>query len=415
MKAGALYYALFVCLLIAIMLGTILLARLYQQKSLSNLTIEQKLIDNIDSGIKIALNQSQKEWSGEKFNLFQASEDTISIEKKSWGGYLLFKVTAYQNKKKRSRVFLTGQSNADYAQTAIIMRNKSAYLNLCGRTMISGEVNLDKHLIRETRFERKTPVVNKKVSFKDVEASAYRLKKEFLDGIDRTIKMDYNDIKGVEMSHISMFRDTIKTHRSFFEPTLLLYSEGEIVLKNIQYKGNIIICSRHSIRVEASAFLSDIQLYAPQIRVEDNFNGELQMFAFEEILIGNNCFLGYPSLACISAVDAEKKECINFGEGSEIYGSLIYTRQKHLNRTPQGIIATSGIINGSVISDAYVECNGRVNGKVVCNDFIYRSQSGIYENHLVDAIINGDKDRQALIEPVIFNNTQKLKVIDWLE
>lgn len=410
MKAGALYYALFVSLLILIVLSVILLASVYQKQNLRRLWDDVRLNENIESAANLALSADPEGFDGEFFDLFGEGRDSVSVDYSEWGVFGLLKISAKKSGLRRSRAYLTGlMPSKDF----VIMRRSQSPLNISGVVSLTGKVNFQPGLLQERVFEGVFPQAEFKVRYSEVNPGVFMLNSDFLD----TAKRWLNGAAGESSDYaaLSTVHEKLMS-RSFFDSTMVFYETGDVYLEDFNLSGNIIVFSKGSIFVDKNTQLKDVRLYGEKIVVQDGFKGTAQFFASHSLSVGEGCLLDYPSLLAVFSPYKENEAKIYVDKQTIVHGALIlknvFDDTTDTRSSEFGIIENYGHIKGLVFSEAFVEQKGRLDGTVICNDFIFRNSSGVYKSHLINAEIN-EMD-SGLLWPVVFEESGKQKIIDWM-
>jgi len=203
---------------------------------------------------------------------------------------------------------------------------------------------------------------------------------------------------------------------SFQNKTLVIYSPRSIVLSNQVIEGNIIVKSDKKIMVKSSTTIFNAILYAKGIVLENNFEGTVQVFASDSIIIEDNCHLHYPSvIALLGKSNTEITRKIMISENVEIKGA-VFLYNKNFDRKHQALISIGkkSKITGQVYSSELLELKGEVYGGVFCKKFILKTPSSVYENHLMDAVINREELSEHFVGVPLTETIEQQRIIKWL-
>lgn len=414
LKAGALYYALFLSFLIFVVLGVVISAGFYQQKGVSILFLNQRLYDNVESALNYSL-QNRTEWfDGIPFDLFGDTRDTVSIVEKRWGGYKLYDVMSYDQNRTYSRVFLIGGTIRRQEEIVLIKRNTKDLLNLCGASVIKGGINFSSSYLIESSIEGVQSNSVAQANLIDYKLPCVSISDLFLKECRTYLNFNINDFQ--KDSIVTNYRSQYAIERSFKENTLVIFDKEDVDLRGRHFIGNIIIVSSGQVFVDSSTYLKDVIIYARSVVVEDRFRGSIQIYANDFIRVGIDCRFDYPSIAAVLNSSQTNDTKLYIGKGTTFLGTLILKNNELLlnNITDVGAIEINGHVKGLVWSDSFVEHHGRVDGTVICTDFIMNTESGIYKNFIFDAELHALKDKNDFLFPLIFADIEKQKVVDWL-
>lgn len=397
MRAGALYYALFVSLIILIVLNVLIVASYYHKLSLTRLWDDIYLNDNIESATVMALAHGPEMFKNKNIDLFGKGIDSVKIDYSEWGAYGLLKIRADKPGMSRTRVFLSGKS---FEQNFSIIRRNESVLNLSGEVNLTGQVNFKPELIQERVLEGLFPNVSTDLKFVKADIGAFLPDTAF---IERSLFRLSGAVIPNYLSLSSFQKDPARC--SFLDSTIMLYEAGDVFLGERDLSGNIAVVSDATIYVGKDTKLKDVCLYAENIVVQDGFKGTAQFFASHSLTIGEDCILGYPSLLAVINSVKENETMLLVGKRSKVFGALLL-------KNDVGIIENYGYVKGLIFSEAFVEQKGNVDGTIICDDFIFRSNAGVFKSHIINAAIN-EMDEE-LLWPVVFGKSGKQQVIDWV-
>ena len=176
----------------------------------------------------------------------------------------------------------------------------------------------------------------------------------------------------------------------------------------IKSKGKLIISAQNK--------LNNIQVYATAIVVEENFNGTLQLFARDSLVIHKNCQLNYPSaLGIVKDQFKLFQQFIKIEEGSVVEGICFgFCSVSDLNRI-RITVDEKALVYGQLYSDGFAEIKGTVHGHVTCGHFRLRTPSSTYDNHLLNATIDFSKLSTKFVGSALLPSVKEKKVILNLE
>ena len=405
-KAGALYYALFICFLILSFIGIILLSGTYQSQYLAKFEINNRLKRNIESSIVCVLANNYNNLDAKKNNLFRDQDDTVSIDKMNWGGYNVFKIKAYHGSLVKTKCFLLGARPIVLEKYALILKDNQL-LTVGGNSTIEGGVNFKEAKIKEVVFEGLNPSVAKNIS--SINNPSLEIRSEFKSFIGEI----YKKVEEGNLIQVGEFEENKIVENSFANATIFIYDDSSIDLSNCRMEGNIIIVAKESIIIRENTDLNNVIIISPKIIVKDGFKGCCQLYANNTLSVGRNCHFNYPSiLGCINVHDL-KSNGVFIDRNSIIEGGVIVC-----GHTPKVVnkanIEINGQVNGIVHSDGYVQHKGKILGAINCNGLVLLTESGVYKNHLVNAEINCFALNKLYSEPIIYDKQNDLEIIDWL-
>jgi len=72
-------------------------------------------------------------------------------------------------------------------------------------------------------------------------------------------------------------------------------------------------------------------------------------------------------------------------------------------------------VEGQIYVDGFADIQGELWGTVWCQKFLLKTASSVYENHLLDAVIDRTKLSEHYVGSAIITSGKKKKTIKWLE
>lgn len=386
----------------------------YYHRCVVNQALLMKRIElNLQSGVQWLLASPDSIVRFERtWDLFGEGVDSVSVTRQPWGLYEVGTVAAYAGPARRTKAFLMGRGNV--AAHAIYLADNGIPLSVSGETSILGPCKLPKAGVQSVQVEGfhypGADPVHGKISSSSFDlppvnkAVISHLEKLF----DTSPGGDGWDIATVE----SIERDTLR--RSFTEVPALLYRHGALDLRNV-YDGQLVILSDSLIRIAAGAELRDVILIAPAIVIQEGFRGNAQFFATDSIRIGKGCSLYYPSAIGLLKRDFHVNQpSIVIGENSHIEGILMAFQE--VQDLQQTVIRTADhvLVTGQIYADGFLELHGKVHGEVICRKFILKTPSSVYENYLVNAVIDPGKLPAQYVGPALFSSPIfNRKIVKW--
>jgi hypothetical protein len=388
-KAHSLLYAIYVCLIVALLCGALLyLANLYNQLNLYYVTRSDLYIHN-QSAVNYAL--------GNINNYDDEFEDNnsgiVSIYKtRQFGLYKLLVTQSLINTDTVTSLHLAGQYNLD--KTCLYLTNYSKPLTYSGKLVLNGEKKLPSQTIREVYIDRSK--ANKLVSDGPITISDFKLPNlnpDIKSFFERKYKA--NSLTAVEKENDSIYFNSFLSEVKDIE----LESQN---LSGMIIKGNFILHSRDSIYVRNTTVLEDVILIAPSIRFEDGFKGTVQAFATKSITVGSKSSLEYPSVLCLYNNSLEKSS-IKIKKESHIKGGIVLFGFPHRTADKNFIeIENDGLIIGDIYCSGILMLKSNVYGSVYTDRFLYQASSSRYENCIADLEINVSKRPKYFISTPFF-------------
>lgn len=420
-KAGALLSVLTISLIIALLLGFMLLLLLYNRKDTSSFLVKQRLERNLQSGTLLLLADPYQAETGEekKIDLFNEEQDSISTKRYPWGIYEVGIIKSFQQRDTLSKAFIIGKQMNQEKAYALYLKDDERPLSLSGSTMIRGMAYLPPAGVRKAYIEDKAYEADSTIygAVKVSEKSLPALNQEVLNYLEHLFYEELTAEKD-SLSDFHSIKEAVS--HSFYESPSIFTSEDSISLENIHLKGAILIVSKKAIYIPPSAHLKQTILVAPTIHIADEVQGDFQAFARDSIVVGQNCLLNYPSALGIlekkgEGVIKEMVPEIKISKGTKING-LVFTvasgsSPDFMNRIT---LDKESVIIGQVYADGLLQLKGSVHGSVACQRFMLQTSSSLYDNFLLDAVIDYTKLSRYYLGSPLINTEERGGVLKWL-
>jgi len=387
-RSSALYISLIISILIVLVCGSMLLIgytykmeeRKYERMDLLNRNAgSAKLILMGDDFIKDSVQRT---------DLFGNGDDSVLLEKRQWGAYELGLVKSYANTDTVKNAFLIGALLTDTLKV-LYLTDEDRPVSISGKSKISGTAYLPKSGIRAayvdgTGYEDRTLIYG---AIKDSE--------RMMPLPDKAMLKYLNALLETENLAEEVLPDTLSN--SFFYAVKRIHQHRETVIsERFKAHGNVIISSDSLIEVIAGSMLDQVILVAPQVRIRTGFKGRLQVIASDSIVVGDSVKLAYPSALMVLKNDtAEFQAGIKIGKNTEIRGQLFAWEKAKTLLMPIISLDAGTVIKGEVWCKGYVALNKtvRIHGSVSAIRLMAKVSSAIYENYLIDVVL--DKTRRS--------------------
>ncbi len=389
-KANSLLYAIYVCLLVSIICGGLIMYfNLYGQLNLFYNINEELYIQN-QSVVNYAL--------GSKLDTKQFEIDTDSgieksFESKQFGLLnLLLVKTSSRNDTINSAHFI-GSYNLD--KTAIYLSSFSKSLSYTGIVKITGDNKLPTAYIDVAYIENKPNRLDLVGKNSISEIQLPKLNPKFIS-VFEGIKSEKTTLLDLEKLNDSLY------YNSFLNQSKEIYLSNSN-LNNIIFKGNFILKSKDSIRIKKNCVLEDVILIAPKITFETGFMGNVQAFATNGIELEPKVVLNYPSVICIYNKNIDVESKIKIKSDCKITGAVVLFGNDFSTIDKNNIeIDEKGLIFGDIYCTGKLMLRSNVYGSVFTNKFFLKTNSASYENLITDIEVNTSKKPSYFISIPLF-------------
>lgn len=389
-KGGAIYYAIFISFMLCLFAVLILYTTQIHNQYADYFIEQDRMKDNVQSALQYVMVHPEVVPFNFKrtLDVFGDSEDSVTILKTRWGGYIIWRISATWNKESYTRYFMTGVDFRKGEPVALYLTEKDNYLSVSGNTIIKGNAYLPKLGIRKAYIEGAGFTPEKMIDGEKY-TSGRKLPQPdslFIHSLTSLLNGTLSDSISTMPYETALNKETVQN--SFSNQTLMIYSKKEILIDNgLIIKGNIIVYSSKKITLQSNARLNTCLLFAPVVSVSEDFKGSIQAFASDSLLIGNKTNISYPGY--LGLLNINFNNCfIKIGKNSSIEGGIFVWQKHKAIQEPYILIDSSATVTGEVFCTGNIELKGSVNGSVYCNGFRLNTSSSMYENHLLNAVIN---------------------------
>lgn len=410
LPARALFYAVIVSVFVAMISGAMLLSSYHQHMLVGYYQNQERLIDNCQSGVELVLGAKATVIPKMTLDLFQEEKDSVRLEQKAWGLLDVVRVKSWSGQGMYQdsivKTFLVGKEAPNYA---LSLSEGTSPLYVCGTTRVVGAAFLPREGVERGAFN----VAQGNLYTGD---KLIYGKTELVKPTDMNIyKERFENLRALQnlSRNISLEQDSIL--QPFNERTLILKG-GRFNTVNLVLKGNIILVASERIEVSANSVLEDVLLVAPEIIIESNFQGTIQAFAWDSLVVETGVFLDFPSV--LSLLPYEERT--NFSpeivlqEGAEMIGTLMVPSFRYNTYKSKVTIESSAKITGQVWVNGVLQHKGIVYGSVFCNEFLLQTPAGVYENYLLDATIDRSLLPKSYLTPSILGAKDYKQILKYL-
>jgi hypothetical protein len=418
LNGGALYYAIFIFLLVATLSGSIILYTYINNSYIIRQIHQEQVFLNVNSGINLILkNPDLLDYKIEKdINLFGEDYNTVKLKKDHWGAYDLIYSNSRRFSYTASKIALVGDHLGKKESVALYLCDKKKYLSISGNTLLKGTCYLPKLGIKRAYIE------GQGYKNKDLVSGKIQQSQNKLPNLN-TDKIKYIDAlsKRCFTKKDSLFELTEDISRefitnSFKNKPLILFSDQLTNLAGLRVKGNIILKFEQQITIPENCFLKDIIIIAPSVIIDDEFKGSLQIIATKDITVGKSCQLQYPSFLGVLKSKDDELDDIIVGENSIVAGGImLYSESIDIKQIHKMRIHKSAKVYGLVYCNGFIEHKGVIYGSLYCEGFTLKTVSSLYENHLLNATVNSIELSKDFVGINLVEKPINEQLIKWLD
>lgn len=405
LKGGALYIAIIISILISVVLTLFIVLAYHNIQSIQVQSSVSQLELSLESGFELSKSayfakESQNRWQKLPYN-----NDSIAIKKLQWGCFQLISVNAKNTHHYLNKTGLFGGAAA--TDTALMVSEQNKPIGLAGKIKFLGTCYLPKAGIKTAYIEG--------TSFSDLNSLRPFIKSapNTIPDIDETFLKDIvltqSELNQQTDSLIDFIPNTL--NNSFKQKTVVV-QQGSISLNNQTLSNNIKLIAANTITIDNACQLNNVLLIARKIIFKKGFKGTVHAMAKDSIVTEDECEFIYPSSFCTynsNAISSGNNiiKGIFFGETCKFQGSILAATNKgsayksviKLNKKFQLI--------GSAYSSNYGDVQGSIYGTVICSSVLLQTPSAVYENHLLNCLLDPKKYGTHLVVANWFTTKQK--------
>jgi len=444
-KAAALYIVIVIALMIAIISASLLSVAYYYRLAQQQKSRMDRLGSNLSSGTAILLSANyQTSDTGTVKDLYDEGTDSVLLFQQQWGAFKMNTVRAFQQQDTLKHSFLSGCNYTNMA--AIYLADEDRPLSVSGNTQLTGDGELPKSGLKQSYVDGKPyagkELIKGKITFSTRDLPA--LEEQFLESLQSHFPTTtLNDQAGSVIASglpASGSRPSIGSSgakgnlkagelewnpkdsvvNSFYQPRQVYHLKpGQELLSGITIKGHVVLISDTTLTIASDAQLEDVLIYAPAIIIKDDFKGSCQLFARDSIITGKNCDFSYPSFAGVFKPAGGKIQSkISLGEGNHFNGILLSYEKERSDLQTMIAIGKGSKVEGEVFATGFISLEAPVTvyGKVYAKRFIMQRSGVLYENYLVDVVINRNLlSKYYLSSPLFKRADQDNRILRWLK
>jgi len=387
-KAGVLYYTLFLMLISVIIISLVMMRYSLHQQAFTN----KIKLDELDLNLKSAFLVYKQDpgifsiSDSLDLDLYKDSLAMVRLTREDWGIFDIVTASAGWKNLFLSRSGLFGEVT-DSKDPALYVADHGITVSLSGNSLIRGNSFVPGGVFRTASVEGQS-FRNKNTSDGEVNRSESGLP-EPDPMLDSTLAAIYNgDVIGIHLSEINR-KNSLSIENPFSNPSAVYYSHIDAILSGLSLRGRIMIYAAGTVFIDRTTGLEDVIIVARRIIVDDGFTGSFQGFAIDSIGIGDNVSMNYPSVLAVSPAadgDATSSDThITLGSNTILKGCILLKGHKEKCRM---VIPESTSVTGQVYCSGTVQMEGRVYGSLFCDGFSFRRDNSTYINHLLNSDID---------------------------
>ncbi|HTK19618.1 MAG TPA: hypothetical protein VL442_08905 [Mucilaginibacter sp.] len=414
-RASALYLVIIIALVIGLICSSLVaVAYLYRAEYQKKFRYDQ-LNHNLSSGINLLLTSADSAYQKEtKLSLFGVGNDSVSVQRKTWGIFDVGIVQAIIQRDTVYKIFSIANAIDSAKWAALYIADDDRPLSVSGKTRIEGNAFLPKAGILTAYVDNKAYEGDKRLVIGKKLTSDKRL--PALDTNRLILLSSSFSINGNKQS----LGDSLNC--SFLKPTKVIDLAGKIyTLEKLSLKGNILLHSDTTLIIDSSVKMENVIVFAKTIVIREGFKGTCQIFASDSISVGKNCRFSYPS--CLGIIRSKSTKFspqakIIIGESGSINGTVFTWERTPAVLRPLIQLNKRDSVNGQIYAQDALGLKDScvIEGSIFSTRFLYRNSFTLYENYLINVQLNSNQlSPYYLSSSLLPVSSKKKKILQWIE
>ncbi|HEX8530482.1 MAG TPA: hypothetical protein VF646_10680, partial [Cytophagales bacterium] len=261
LKAGALFIAIVVALVIGFLSSSLILVAYHYRLQVVRALLYKRLEDNAASGIALLMADRQADYGeGEVTDLFGEQSDSVALRRTGWGVFEVARAKAFSGNRAVTKVAQYGYPPAGPGGAALYLADAGSPLVVSGNTTVRGLCYLPEAGVRSGAIDNQ-PFTGRSLLDGAVRRSTTTLP-PLSDQVLHRLRTLLNHPGGPEANGMVPGADTGTVSRSFLEPTLFIHQRTPLALTG-RYRGNVVFSSDTLVRITGGAALDGVIVRAP--------------------------------------------------------------------------------------------------------------------------------------------------------
>ena len=327
------------------------------------------------------------------------SSSRVQYTSGKWGLYEVVTVKV-RNGTRGTRMF--GKRREGKYGTTLFLPEDGRTLSLAGKTYVKGDARIPRNGIVYTQV-RSVFFGGEKVDAGSIKQSPEEFpfpEKEYVDGIRELFSLDgYPLLAGNEY-----------LHRSFTD-SLLCFETGEY-LSGVDMRGRVILYTPGELFLERDNRLENLIVVARKVEIAAGFQGSLQVFARDSILLEDEVRLS-PGSGLWGSGENDRR-LIRLGKYCEVNGYIIVSGHDEESEVPSAnyFQSKSSRVRGLVYVDGIAEVHGVVSGSLYARSSYYFAPEGFYSGILYDVAL---LETSLVSYPFWMGKNYERKEVKWVD
>jgi cytoskeletal protein CcmA (bactofilin family) len=381
LRASAITYSLVVTLLVSMLLASLVLLHAYTRVATDTSYFQEIARDNLESGRNLVLFGKGSRFGEWREPLFDSGLDSFAVNCRPWGLFGVMVAEGMHGPWKESETVLFGMRPEEEFKASLFLKDRNRPLTLAGDTKLKGPLYIPESGIRRGYVGR------------DGYVGTDLYTGEKFSSAGKEITADYDNLmetrEWLKATWESRWgeSDLADSMVASWSGNPLEIRSGRPVVLAQRIQGQVIVMAPEIV-VSSEAQIEGALLFARYIKIETGFRGNLQAFATDTLEVEEEVHLSYPSILLVANPDGQGN--LVLGKNSTLEGMMVNDNAFLGGKEDAGsytLIAAGAEVTGTVYVPHNLDVQGSIVGHTITGNFILRTPSSVYENHLYNARI----------------------------
>lgn len=378
-KGSALFIAITISALIAIILGLFLFFARIEKISTTLFLAKTQLDWHLESGHNILQADDFNAMHNNQWISAGNNEDSIRVCRKPWGAYFYVSIEAKNRKDKSIKAGIYGRQMTP--DTALVISESGKALGVAGSLITTANCYLPANGIVPLTIAN---------DLKDIKY----LQKEFVKHAPRRIQaLDVEFVNGIiaQKMYSEQFSDSIiswlpNLAERAFELKTLVWKGKNCTLETCKLKGNVKLVAEE-ITIENTAQLDNVVLICKKIRFKAGFQGKVHIICSDSIICEENCSFLFPSSFVLVPEEQGTNSISEIKIANKcVFAGSIIAFEPPSNKLRQHTVivsfSNSAIVSGFVYVDGYLNAAGKLLCTVFADRLMVKTDFAFYDNSI---------------------------------